>query len=73
MGRGQPILSSGKKLTGEKTDHYTGCQDSDQMAQDFLVHFDDQYWVMFTMAKSMFFPQFQGENSQGRKNFVNIL
>ena len=22
----------------------------------FWAHFDDQYWVMFPMAKSMFFP-----------------
>ena len=30
----------------------------------FLARFDDRYWVMFQMAKSMFFPQFQGRNSQ---------
>ena len=26
----------------------------------FGAHFDDRYWAMFPMAKSMFFPQLQG-------------
>ena len=30
----------------------------------FSTHFDDRYWVMFPMAKSICFPHFQGENSK---------
>ena len=44
----------------------------------FLAQLDDRYWVMFLMAKSMFFSQFQGEKSQIKKQkeispFCDIL
>ena len=29
-----------------------------------LAHFDDRYWVLFSIVKSMFFFLFQSENSQ---------
>ena len=41
--------------------------------QGFFAHFDDLYRVMFPMTKSMFFPQFQGENSKLKEQKNTIL
>ena len=37
----------------------------------FWACFDERYWVVFSMAKSMSFPQFQGENPNSKNKKIS--